>query len=86
MGFHLIVPMPENVVDRRIPVVQPSARVGTPKPSRGPKFTSVLSTKYTDDETGLVLNQPRDCRAGVRKPYSRPNKSHGNDQLGQEFH
>jgi len=42
-----------------------------PKPFRGPIFAGVLSTKYTDDETGLVMYQLRAYSPGLGRFISR---------------
>ena len=57
MGFHLIEQETENATSGRIPSVLSRSRLLFSKPFRGPKFTSVLSAKYTDDEIGLVMYQ-----------------------------
>ena len=71
MGFHLISSETEQETSLRSLAVPSRTRLGISKPSRGPKFTSVLSAKYTDDETGLVMYQLRPYSPGLGRFISR---------------
>ena len=71
MGFYLTIQPTESVDEIQIPPVQLSARMAARTPHRGPKFTSVLSTKYTDDETGLVMYQLRAYSPGLGRWITR---------------
>jgi len=75
MGFHLIEPETEREAILRSPAVLPSKRYGTLKPSRGPKFTGVLSAKYTDDETGLAMYQLRAYSPELGRFIKKPKES-----------
>jgi len=59
MGFYLTELVPEKPAENLIYGVNSASRCALLHPHRGPIFTGVLSTKYTDDETGLVMYQLR---------------------------
>ena len=71
MGFYLTFQPTESVDEIQIPLVQLRAQVAFPNPHRGPIHNRVLSAKYTDDETGLVMYQLRAYSPGLGRFISR---------------
>ena len=67
MAFYLTEPETEDTVGSRHIIVYSRLWLTFSKPSRGPKLAGVLSAKYTDDETGLVMCQLRPYAAGMLK-------------------
>lgn len=71
MGIHRIEPGTENATECSVPSLFALSQMALSKPVRGPIFTGVLSTKYTDQETGLVMYQLRAYSPGLGRFISR---------------
>ena len=67
MGLYITDSVPEPTANRRSVPVNSYDNIAAPAPHRGPKIAGVLSAKYTDDETGLVMCQLRPYAAGMLK-------------------
>ena len=85
MGYFLTDSVPAPTAKRHSIDLHVNDNVASPNPHRGPIFAGVLSAKYTDDETGLVMYQLRAYSPGMGRWITRdPIREQGGANI-QEF-